>query len=126
MLAGFIAGLGQAFYVGREDLAQLVASCDEQNAEQQHEYQGKTCARDDLNCLWEQARLVCQPEQLRDVSESTDSIQSQIKVKAQQMARRSTDVNTVAIVVALLGTLPAIWYFVLARIREIGDAVRGK
>ncbi|OGT21216.1 MAG: hypothetical protein A2V90_00290 [Gammaproteobacteria bacterium RBG_16_57_12] len=126
VLASLIAGLGHVFYVGRDDLAQLIASCNEQNQIRQQERQGKTCARDDLNCLWKQASLVCQPEQLRDVSESTDTIQSQIKVKAQQVASRTTDVNVVAILVALVGTAPAIWYFGLARIREVGNAVRGR
>jgi hypothetical protein len=126
VLAGFIAGFGHLFYVGHDDLAQLVASCNEQSEKQLQQYQGKTCANDDLDCLWKKSYLVCQPEQLRDVSESDDTIQSQIKTKAQQVAGRSINVNMLTIVIALIGTFPAIWYFLLARLREISKAIRDK
>ena len=121
------AGIGHMLYVGHGELRQLVKKCIDESAAGQRATQG--CKSDDPSCHWRQSPMVCGPDelvQLIDLEQATNNIQGQIKSKALGVTSRSTSVHALALAFVILGALPAIWYFLLARVREVGDAIRGK
>jgi hypothetical protein len=74
-------------------------------------------------------KLVCEPDTLVEIG-STTGIQAQI-ADAQQAINlkvsRITEWSVVAaIIVAAGGAAPFLWYFFLARVRELRDTIAGK
>jgi hypothetical protein len=120
--------IGHFFYVGqtRDQLSALVATCVREGNERVAKAAKKVCDPKDLECAWEQASPICEPDQIISWSPSPNSIESAIQTAQYEVSARSSAVNQLALLVAAVAFLPALWYFILARIREIGNAVRGK
>lgn len=128
VLGCLTAGVGHLLYVGHADLRHLVDQCNEEKRTEQQKVQN--CNADDLSCQYsKQSSIVCNPEELIplvDLAQADRNIQWQIKTSALNVDSRSTFVNEVALLLALACAIPALWHFLLARIRDISNAIRGK
>ena len=70
-------------------------------------------------------RLVCEPDTLLSLG-STNGVQAKI-AEAQREVTAHTDWSIpAAIFFAIMGALPFAWYFFLARVRELRNAIAGK
>jgi len=77
---------------------------------------------------WRNDPLVCDPVDLRRLTSDSPAvgIQAQI-VSASSAAGTYFDVSLyLAALIAIVFAIPFAWHFLLRRIRELGDAIRGK
>ena len=80
---------------------------------------------------WQFDSLVCQPEQLYRLARENDppGIQGVVvkNYRAVLDARRDSGIGFMAAAfIIFIGSLPAGWYFLLRRLREISAAIRGE
>lgn len=124
LIGGLLAGLivFAAGYAGsiRNDthLSDLVRQCESENT------RPSLPPTDPLYT----AQLVCDPAKLRELSPGSDLVGVQAKIVQAQSKREAWFKWTLAFSVGLilLSGTPYTWYFLLRRIREFAEAIRGK
>jgi len=129
----FTAGYGATLYL-RHQVDQLVSECQQQVASaddegaQSKDFQGSVVAllgRLKVSVLGKSA---CAPGSDPAYEDDSTPIGKSIKaihLKSAQADHVFANTRLAALIVLSLSSLPLLWYFLLARIREIAGAVRG-
>lgn len=73
---------------------------------------------------WSQFPMVCDPHVLAQSGAILVGVQDRIVEASEASSTWQTDVLSTAFLLAVLSSLPAAWYFLLDRIRELADAIR--
>lgn len=74
---------------------------------------------------WQRDPLVCDPTELV-LFPNKVGIQRAIMDARYEAYDTTNTASWIAVVVFMLGALPYAWYFLLKRLRELADAIRGK
>lgn len=74
---------------------------------------------------WQQAPLVCEPHKLL-LAPNRTATQNEIVAASREAYDIADSAIWIAVIIFGLSALPFLWLFLLNRIRELGNAVRGK